>query len=375
MRKRLIKTFEELSNFNNVIVPLSIDVEEVVFVYHHDVSQREINDCYETIKKYKDIKVEFKKVDEDSVVDLINENTIIDISGYKYISFVIHELAIKHNLETIYYDSKDEVIKSYREHQIFTDNIYRLKIVDLVKLGGGVIKDNLHNPVKKRETIELINKIIESVSDKYNQFTNFVSKINSYINDNNHHKTSYELNDEVIKNIEGNDFYQKNKDLNLFTINGNCLTFFNEEIREVFIVSGAFLENYIYHKLLDSKCFDDVMMSTTIVFNNEQYKYPVTCELDCLVLKDNNLLFTSIKSNKVDTNDLNEIKVHDCMFGNERSKPVICINNDLNEKKPSIYAKAEELGIYVVDNSDLLDNKLVDKFLSIMNDTYKYDKL
>ena len=52
---RLVKTFEEENNFNNVIVPLTIDIDEVVFVYHHKVEDKLINECKKVIKKYKNI--------------------------------------------------------------------------------------------------------------------------------------------------------------------------------------------------------------------------------------------------------------------------------------------------------------------------------
>ena len=141
------------------------------------------------------------------------------------------------------------------------------------------------------------------------------------------------------------------------------------------MVTGAFLENYIYHKLIDSNLFDDILMSSTIEFNDEQWKYPVTCEIDCLVLKDNNLLFVSIKSNKTEKDDLNEIKVHNVMFGNKQSKPVICMLSDLSLKRPSIYAKAEELNVYVIDSTAFIKDNIPETFLSIIDGTYEYERI
>ncbi|MBR2577844.1 MAG: DUF1887 family protein, partial [Erysipelotrichaceae bacterium] len=165
------------------------------------------------------------------------------------------------------------------------------------------------------------------------------------------------------------------KSLDLFEIEGNELRFYNSDIRRIFMVSGAFLENYIYHKLKESGYFDDVQMSATIEFSDDRWKYPVSCEIDCMVLKNNNLLFVSVKSNKVEKDDLNEIKVHNVVFGNRQSSPVICINSDLSDKKPSIYAKAEELGVYVIDSSTFRDDELVERFISIMEGTYEYEKI
>ena len=116
-------------------------------------------------------------------------------------------------------------------------------------------------------------------------------------------------------------------------------------------------------------------MSNTIEFSRAQWRYPVTCEIDCLVLKNNELLFISIKSNKVDKDALNEIKVHNVMFGNSQSKAVICSNNDLSQEKPSVYAKAEELKVYVIDNTSFKKDRLAQDILSIIDQSYQYERI
>ena len=63
------------------------------------------------------------------------------------------------------------------------------------------------------------------------------------------------------------------------------------------------------------------------------------------------------------------------MFGNIYSKPVICINSDLSNNSPSIYAKGEELDIAITDEDSFKNDDVVSKFLSIIDDTYKYDKI
>ena len=84
------------------------------------------------------------------------------------------------------------------------------------------------------------------------------------------------------------------------------------------------------------------MMSCVIDFSGQSRRYPVICEIDCLVIRDNHVLFTSCKSNKVAADDLNEIKVHNVIFGNTLSSPVMCTLEDLDQKSPSVYSKARE---------------------------------
>ena len=61
MTKRLLKTFEEENNLTNVLVPLTLDVDEVFFVYHHNVSSRKLQNCARVINKYKHEKVLYKR--------------------------------------------------------------------------------------------------------------------------------------------------------------------------------------------------------------------------------------------------------------------------------------------------------------------------
>lgn len=375
MTKRLLKTFEEENNLTNVLVPLTLDVDEVFFVYHHNVSSRKLQNCARVINKYKHVKVLYKRVNEEEIKDLIDENTVVDISAAKYLSIVLYEVALLNDLPVIYYDEEERVIKQYFNHQVVAKDIFKLMIEDIVTLGGGKILSYLHKPVTDKSSIDLIYKAIESTKKEYTNFTSYVSRINSYVSDFDYHDNKIFLNENTTRRIVSDEAYKKYGDLNLFTLNGTDLTFYNNDIKKLFTVTGAFLENYIYHKLKDSNLFDDILMSSTIEFNDEQWKYPVTCEIDCLVLKDNNLLFVSIKSNKTEKDDLNEIKVHNVMFGNKQSKPVICTLSDISLKRPSIYAKAEELNVYMIDSTAFLNNNVPETFLSIIDGTYEYERI
>ncbi len=368
---KLVKAFNEHNNFNNAIVPLSLDVKEVLFVYHHEIDNKKFNLCEKVIHKYKNIKINYVNVEK--IENYFDDDTLIDVSAKKYSSLVLCEKALKDNKTIIYFDEEEKNIKDYNKHQIITNELFKLNIEDIVTLSGGKIVSTLHNPVKQKDTIDLIYNTIDNTVNHYSEFISYVSKINSFLYNSDNDGEHYYLNDATINKIVNDNNYLKFKNLNLFTIDKNVLTFYNKEISKLFTVSGTFLENYIYNKLLDSKQFDDVKMSVKIEFSNEQ-KVPVSCELDCLMLKDNNLLFTSIKSNKVEPDDLNEIKVHNVMFGNEYSKPVICIYNELSENRPGIYAKAQELGVYVVEEC-MFKSGIAGTFLNIINNTYKYEHI
>ena len=367
----LLKSFDEHNNFNNAIVPLSLNIDKLIFVYHHQIDRSKFEYCTRVINKYKNIDICFAHVDERSIKQYFSDETIVDVSANKYLSLVLCEQALKRDNRIIYFDEEEKCIKDYRKHEVLTSKIFSFQIEDIITLNGGRIISSMHNPVKNRETIELIYKTIEYSKNNYSNFISVVSKINNLINYLDHKDNDYYLDETTIKKITSDENYRYFKDLNLFTINDNTLSFFNNDIRRIFMVSGTFLENYIYNKLVDSKLFDDVLMSCNIEFSRNQ-NLSVRCELDCLAIKDNCLLFVSIKSNKVDPSDLNEIKVHNVMFGNEYSKPVICIYNELSENRPLVYAKGEELGIYIIEKNDF-ENDVANRFLEIINNSYQYN--
>lgn len=366
----LIKVFDEQHNFNNAIVPLSLDIDRIIFIFHHQIKTNKYSSCKKIINKYKNIPISFIYASKDDLENYFKEDIIVDVSAQRYLSLVLYEKAIKYNKDIIYFDEEEKCIKDYQRHKIIA-SLFKINIEDMIILNGGKINKALHNPVTNVNSIKKIKETIIYAKDNYQDFLSFVSKINTLIINRKNYNNSYLLDDNVMAQINNDKNYQRFKSLDLFKINNNKLIFYNNEIRKLFMVSGTFLENYIYQELNSSNIFDDVLMSANIDFSKNR-NIDVRCEVDCLAIKDNCLLFISIKSNKVDTDDLNEIKVHNIMFGNEYSKPVICINNELSENRPNIYAKAKELGIYIIEKDDLEFN-LAYKFLSIINDTYKYN--
>ncbi|MDO4499936.1 MAG: hypothetical protein Q4B60_01550 [Erysipelotrichaceae bacterium] len=372
---RLIKSFDDDNNFYNAIVPLTIDISEVVFVYSHDIDVNRAKTVEKVIRKHKDLKITFKKVNEETLYKLLDEDCLVDISASKYISIILHEAAIRKNLTVLYFDRENQIIRNANRHENYINHVFNFKIEDIITLGGGKIISHLHKPIEDDNTRLMVNKTIEYACNDYPSFIALVSKINSIISSVPKINESFILNDQLKQKIICDENYLKFKELNLFTIEDNELIFYNKEINELFKVSGSFLENYIYQTLVESKIFDDVLMSVTIEFGSYTCDYPVRCELDALVLKDNKLIFTSIKSNKVEVMDLNEIKVHNVMFGNQLSKSLICTMNDLNKKRPGVYAKAEDLGVYIIDQTAFLEKTLTENVLSIINGTYKYETI
>lgn len=381
MEHKLVKAFEEENNFNNAVITLTLNVNEVNFLYHHEVDLKVINSCKDVIKKYnKKINIKFIFVkDEETELDvLLDKDTIVDISASKYLSICLFEKAIKKKLSIIYLDEEENKIKWYKDRKKEIKELFKFNIQDLVKLGGGKItKKQMHENVdiNDTKTVNAIKRTIEANIKKYSSFVGFVQRLNSYLSHRNISDSTYSLSKELRNKIMADDVYQRIKNFGLFSMSENTLTFMNKKIENMFRVSGAFLENYLYIILKESNLFDEVDMSCIIDFSSYYDEYPIVCEIDNMVVKNNHLLFISCKSNKVDNDALFEIKVHNYILGNKMSSAAICTLDDLNKTSPTVYLKAKELKISVVDQSAFINKEVPETILRIMNNTYKYERV
>lgn len=378
---KLIRVFDNYYNFLNVIVPLSMDFDELIYIYHHKITNEQITNCSEVIHKYKkNIKIQYKyiKDDEKEITSLLDKETIIDISTARYLSAYLFEKALNNNLGIVYYDDEKSQIKDYRKHEVIVDKVFSLTIDDVIKLGGGIIQYSpMHNSVdlKDKDTQETIINIVENNINNYSMFINFIQRINTFITHRKINNLTYRISDEIKNKIIHDEMYIKNQKYNLFKIEDNRLIFKNSYIRDLFSVAGTFLENYLYIKLSNSNKFDQVLMSSVIDFSNYYNRYKVVCEIDLLAIRNNHLLFISCKSNKVNTDALNEIKIHNTIFGNNLSFPVICTIDDLSKTSPLEYLKAKELNIPVIDKTSFIKDNIVEDIVSITNNKYQYERV
>ena len=371
---KLITVFDDKEPLNNIVTVLSMDVDEVFYVYHHHTDESYFKNISQVITKYKDIKINFIELTDDvlQLSKIIADDVIIDVGGAKYLSLLLFDLFRDRNNLIVYYDDEENVIKEYRNHTVLDVEIIRLDIEDVLRLKGGEIKDTQHKPITNKTTKETIIRLVDSNIDKYNDFIRYITLVNSKISDKNYlGNITYSINKEDFNDLIKGNVY--NETDSLFSLEDNKITFKNSDSKDMVNISGAILENYIYIKLKESGYFDDIRISSVIDFSDAKYTYPVRCEIDLLLIKNNHLLFVSCKSTKAITDDLNEIYVHNKMFGNCLSFPVLCVGEELDRKYPSIYAKAKEMGIYLIDKSSFVENDIVKQFKKIIEGKYIYD--
>ncbi len=381
MAYKLVTVLDDAEPIDNVLPALSMDVDEVFYLYHNDMPLKTCDAIEIVIGRYKPrMRVHFRclKNDREEIAEILKQHpdAIIDVGGAKYLSLVLFEMVLNRDNLVIYYDNQENRIKSYRTHTVIVEDVFRLSIRDCLNLGGGEILRHLHSStsINDERTINAVKGIVNDTFDNYNQFISFVNRINKLCPSNgslHHHLMNAELED-----IERNPMYELCIRNNLFRVENNELTFLNRQVMEMFGVSGSFLENYLYIVLKQSGLFDEVLMSVVIDFSTRRdNRIQIICEIDALVIRNNHLVFVSCKSNKADTGAINEIKLHSLMFGNALSSACLCTLDDLNVKSPSVYAKAKELEVAIIDQTSFLRECLVEEFVSIMNKSYQYERL
>lgn len=375
---KLLTVYDDYEPLNNVVSALTLDVDEVFYLYHHEEHRTAFANIRRVINRYKNIALHFicpeDDVKEITRILLKNEDIIVDVGGSKYLSLLLFEYANRADKKIIYFDSEENVIKDYRTHSVINKPVFKLTIKDVLNLRGGKLTESMHKNASDPKTIETIYSLFENNINDYPSLIAFMSDLNKKIcNARKFGSRSFRLSKEQIAEIKKDPFYEKREDL--FTIEDNTIVFKTSRLVDVVKVAGTMLENYLYLKLLESGWFDDIKMSVVVDFSEEWYDHPVKCEIDLVAIRNNRLLFISCKSNKVETPALNEIYVHNSMFGNALSVPVICVCEDIDRRYPSIYAKAEELGIYMIDKSNLIEEDFPEIFHEIVSGVYEYDLL
>lgn len=356
----VFKVFEDDKMLDNVIVPIAMEADHVFYFSHVEHSEKSMNICREFLER-NNTGCSFLFINEDT--DLSGwfkdyPNAIVDMTGSRYILLRLFELANQYQNPIFYFDSEENTVKNYRARKSMSYPYPLLTIEDIVFLGGGNIQKHIHNApnLNDKKHCELICEAVERNIEQYDRFVSYVNSVHSLVGKFDGEWT--EISEEAVKKIKNYELTRTLKDLKLFTIEGKSFSYRSREVKQLFEVAGSWLESYLYIKLKQSEQFDDVMMSVVIDFSSRRKTpYPVTCELDLLALRDNRLVFISCKSNKVDSSALYEVKLHSTMFGNQLSSAAVCTAEELDRRNPSIYTKARELGIAVIDRS--LDRKSV----------------
>ena len=125
---------------------------------------------------------------------------------------------------------------------------------------------------------------------------------------------------------------------------------------------GAVLELKVFRSCLAAECFQDVVFSAVVNWEGgTTQRNAVTNEIDVVAVRGIQPLFISCKSNEIKTEALNELAVIRDRFGGKGSRAMIVTSANATRSRAIMRMRAAELGIEVVEWTDLVSDRLVER--------------
>ncbi len=376
----LIKVFDEYEYLYNVMIPLSLPFKHIVFLHRSNLNceMKVVKSAAELLMS-KGRTVTFLEIKEDrsDIEKLLNDSSqaTIDIGGsHRYLSFYLFEKVIVQDRPIIYYDMIENVIKNYRTHSVLTKDLYRLSIKEMISLSGALYLENMHQTpnLDDEELITSIKGVVEDSIEDYQAFTRYIGTLSQVLPP---LDGPIILENKQIQKITQHPLYKRMIKHHIMKVEGNELKVYKPLYRHLLKNIGSWLESYLYIEMQKSGLFDDVKMSAVIDYLERGGNCPISCEIDVVGIQNNRLILISCKSNKVETEALNEIKVHNLSFGNFLSRAAICTMDDLNIKNPIVFRKAKEYDIAVIDKTAFANKSVPTVLSKILEGTYEYEKV
>jgi len=123
---------------------------------------------------------------------------------------------------------------------------------------------------------------------------------------------------------------------------------------------GAVLELHVYRACVLAGCYDDVVLSAVVDWDETSEKRDrVSNELDVVAVKGVHPVFISCKTSEIRTEALNELKILNDRFGGEDSRAIIVTSTTSYKNRRIMHLRAAELGIEVIEWNDLEIEHLV----------------
>lgn len=129
------------------------------------------------------------------------------------------------------------------------------------------------------------------------------------------------------------------------------------ELKHCLCDSGVWLELYTYLLLKESGRFSDVRLSVRIGWGESSRQASGTAynEIDIIACAGITPLFISCKSGLPNPNNMNEILVYARKFGGQRARAAMVTSAEISTGFVGLRKRAEDLGMVIVDESDLRD--------------------
>ena len=149
--------------------------------------------------------------------------------------------------------------------------------------------------------------------------------------------------------------------------------FKNQLMKDLLRNQGIWLEMFVYICAKRSNYFDDIVMSAVIDWDGGVTDFSETHnEIDLILTTGITSVFVSCKLQVPTPAALTEISLLAKRFGGLTSKTVLVTAANMSGTSHSLYKRAKELGICVVEFADLTEMRLPALLCEIVQNRYSY---
>ena len=145
------------------------------------------------------------------------------------------------------------------------------------------------------------------------------------------------------------------------TKEGIEFSFENPTIRQYMINFGVWLELFVYINARQCGIFDDVVLGAMIDWNAYNGMNIAGNEIDVIAMHKSMPIFISCKLRPADSAAINELVIEKKRLGGWFSKCIIVTFGNEKNDKTGTYYRAEEMGVELLDRSDILSGRFSEK--------------
>ena len=125
---------------------------------------------------------------------------------------------------------------------------------------------------------------------------------------------------------------------------------------------GSVLELQVWRACDAAGCFDDVVLSAVVNWQNEQIKNDsVTNEIDVLAVQGIQPVFISCKTSEVHTEALNELAILRSRFGGKFARAILATSGMTAKNRAPMRSRASKLGIDLIEWDDMSLDRLINR--------------
>lgn len=151
------------------------------------------------------------------------------------------------------------------------------------------------------------------------------------------------------------------------------IRFTHEPSAGLFTDPGAWLEYHVFITAKECGFFSDALISAKIDWDGHTEDFRrADCEIDLMLMRGITPVFISCKMGAPNKDALYEIKLLAERFGGGTARPVLVTGTEPRKQNLTIYKKAKELRIAIIDGEDIAEGNLAELLRKAAEGSYTY---